>query len=189
MPGFSRATISRTMTEFEKHGKTSRKLSNSGRTYKLTDRDRPALRRIAGRKHKITAARVTAQLNQHLNHPVFTKTVRRVPNSSGYHIRAAIRKPLLLTIIIQKGLKWCRDHKGWSADQWKQVIVSDESSFSLFSTAGRVYVRGQPREAYNPDCLLLTVTHGGGSVMALAAISWNHLDPIVVLHGMINSKD
>ena len=54
-------------------------------------------------------------------------------------------KFLLSTIIIQKG---------WSADQWMQVIFSDESSFSIFPIAGRVYAWRQPREDYNPDCLL-----------------------------------
>ena len=36
--GFSRSTISRTMTEFKKHGKTSSNRSNSGQTFKLTIR-------------------------------------------------------------------------------------------------------------------------------------------------------
>ena len=47
--GFSRATMSRTMTEFKKHRKTSSNRSNSGLTSKLSDRDRRALRRIVRR--------------------------------------------------------------------------------------------------------------------------------------------
>ena len=43
---------------------------------KLTDRDQRALKRIVERKHRTTAAKVTAELNQHLNSPVSTKTVR-----------------------------------------------------------------------------------------------------------------
>ena len=68
------------------------------------------------------------------------------------------------------------------------MIFSDESSFSLFPTAGRVYVWRQPREAYNPDCFLHTVKHGGGSVM----VGQPHrgiICSIVALHGRINSKD
>jgi hypothetical protein len=34
------------------------------------------------------------------------------------------------------------------------VIWSDESSFTLFPTSGRVYVRRTPKEAYNPECLV-----------------------------------
>ena len=30
-----------------------------------------------------------------------------------------IRKLVLSNINIQNRLKWCSDHKGWSADQWE----------------------------------------------------------------------
>ena len=40
----------------------------------LTDRDRRAIERIVGSKHRATAAKVTAGLNQHLNCPVSPKT-------------------------------------------------------------------------------------------------------------------
>ena len=62
--GFRRATISRTKTEFKKHGKLSNNRSNSGRISKITDRERLELKRIVGRKHRTTTAKVTAQLNQ-----------------------------------------------------------------------------------------------------------------------------
>ena len=55
--GFSRATISRTMTEFKMHEETSSNRSNSGRTSKLTYKDRRALKRIVGREHR-TSARI-----------------------------------------------------------------------------------------------------------------------------------
>ena len=64
-----------------------------------------------------------------------------------------------------------------------QVIFSDESSFSLFPTAGRVYACKQHRKAYNPDCLFLTVKHGGGSAVVWAAISFNSLGFIIALQG------
>ena len=40
-----------------------------------------------------------------------------------------------------------------------------------------------------PECFILTVKHGCGSVKVWAAISWNSLCPIAALHGRINSKD
>jgi hypothetical protein len=52
------------------------------------------------------------------------------------------------------------------------VIRSDESSFTLLPASGRVYVWRTPKEAYNPECLVPTVKHGGGSVMVWIAISW-----------------
>jgi hypothetical protein len=46
-----------------------------------------------------------------------------------------------------------------------RVIRSDETSFTLFPTSGRVYVYRTYKEAYNPECLVPTVKHGGGAVM------------------------
>jgi hypothetical protein len=40
------------------------------------------------------------------------------------------------------------------------MIWSDESSFTLFSTSGRVYVWRTPKEAYNPECLVPAVKPG-----------------------------
>ena len=36
------------------------------------------------------------------------------------------QKPLLSIINTLKRLKWCRDHKGWSTEQCKKVLFSDE---------------------------------------------------------------
>jgi hypothetical protein len=52
------------------------------------------------------------------------------------------------------------------------VIWSDELSFMLFPASGRVYIWRTPKEAYNLECLVPTLKHGGGSVMVWAAISW-----------------
>jgi hypothetical protein len=61
---------------------------------------------------------------------------------------------------------------GHQATGKAHVISSDESSFTLFPTSGRVYVWRTPKEAYNPECRAPTVKHWGGSVMVWTAISW-----------------
>jgi hypothetical protein len=53
-----------------------------------------------------------------------------------------------------------------------RVMWSKDSSFTLFPALGRVYVWRTHREAYNPECLVPTMTQGGGSVLVWAAISW-----------------
>ena len=50
---------------------------SSDRKTKLTDRDRRALRRNVASRRKITATKVTAELNMQLENAVSTKTVRR----------------------------------------------------------------------------------------------------------------
>jgi len=68
--------------------------------------------------------------------------------------------------------RWCDEYKTWMSVDWKYVIWSDEPSFTLFPPSFWVYVWRMPREAYNPECLVPTVKHGGGCMMILAAISW-----------------
>jgi hypothetical protein len=54
----------------------------------------------------------------------------------------------------------------------ESAMWSDESSFMLFPISGRVYLWRTPKGAYNPECLVPTVKHGGASMMVWAAISW-----------------
>jgi hypothetical protein len=62
-----------------------------------------------------------------------------------------------------------------------RVIWSDESSFTLFLTSGRVHIWRTPKKAYNSECLVPRVKHEGGSVMVLAAISWYSIPLIPLL--------
>jgi hypothetical protein len=51
----------------------------------------------------------------------------------------------------------------------------------MFPTSGKVYVWRTPKEAYNPEYLVATVKHGGGSVMFWAAVSWHSILLVPVL--------
>jgi hypothetical protein len=64
---------------------------------------------------------------------------------------------------------------GHQANVNKRIIWSDELSFTLFPTSGRVYVWRTPKEAYNPECLVPTVKYEGSSLMVWATISWNSI--------------
>ncbi|GFW75897.1 long-chain-fatty-acid--CoA ligase 5 [Trichonephila clavipes] len=106
-------------------------------------------------------------MNTHLLNPVSMKTIQRELHTANIHGRVAIRKPLVSGWNAAKRLQWCRDHLNWTRLQWQQIIWSDESSFTLFQTTGRVFVWRTPTEAFHVDCLVLTVKHGGGSVMII----------------------
>lgn len=185
----ARSTVSKVMTAFENDGKTSSSRENSGRKTILSDRDRRTLIRNVQKEPKTTAPKITAMLNNSLINPVSTQTVRRELHKAGFHGRAAIRKPLLSKTNVAKRLEWCKNVQSWSEDQWRKVIFSDESSFTLFPTTGRIYVWRKPKEAFDQDCLFPTVKHGGGSIMIWGAISWKSIGPIISLHGRINSQD
>jgi hypothetical protein len=65
------------------------------------------------------------------------------------------------------------------------VIWSDESSLTLLPTSGRVCIWRTPKKAYNSECVVPTVTHGRGSVMVWAAVSWYSILVVPLLHFMV----
>ena len=91
--GVASSTVSKVLTAFEKEGKASSLKQNSGRKRKLFDRDRRTLTRIVRKDHKNTTPKITAELNDHLENPVFLKAVRRELHKGGFHGRAVIRTP------------------------------------------------------------------------------------------------
>jgi hypothetical protein len=85
--GVLRVTVSKVVSAYMNHGKTVSVKRNSGQ--KLT------LRKIVWKNHRTATAQVTAELNNHLEDSVFTKTVQRELHKSNIQGRAAIAKPLI----------------------------------------------------------------------------------------------
>ena len=90
--GVARSTVSKVMTAFEKEGKTFSMKQNSGRNRKLFARDRQTLTQIVRKDHKNTAPKITAELNDHLEKLVISKTARRKLHKAGFYERVAIKK-------------------------------------------------------------------------------------------------
>jgi hypothetical protein len=90
---------------------------------------------------------------------ISTKTVQQELYKSIIQGTAAIAKPLITEKNTKWQKRWWDDHKTWTFDDQKYVIWSDKSSFTLFPTSGRIYVRRTSKEAYNPECQVRTVKH------------------------------
>jgi len=76
----SRAAIAKVMTVYTNHGNTSSAKRNSGQKTKLSERDHCTLKRIVSNNHRTSAAKVTAELNIHLEDFVSTKPERSFTN-------------------------------------------------------------------------------------------------------------
>lgn len=185
--GRARSTVSAVMTAYKKCGNVASGKHNSGRKRKLSERDKRVLTRIVARKRKQSLTQITSEVNSHLRNPISARTVQRELHASNLYGRVGIRKPLVTARHALQRRQWCRTHRQWTPQQWQQVIWSDESTFSLFQTTGRVYVWRTPKEAFAPECLVPTVKHGGGSLMVWGAISWRGLGPLVTLHGKVQA--
>ncbi|GFV87998.1 DDE_3 domain-containing protein [Trichonephila clavipes] len=100
-------------------------------------------------KRRTTAAKVAAQLSQHLNSPMSIITVRRNLHKQNIYGRAVIPKLLVPDVNAKCRLQWCHIQKTQSIDKWKKVIVSDESSLKLFRTTEPVHVWRTPAQEYD----------------------------------------
>lgn len=80
---------------------------------------------------------------------VSADTVRRRLKEKGMKCRVPARKPSLKPIHFTKRLNFVANHIGWSAEDWHQVVFSDEKVFKSDSRCGpyRVYrpARGSDR--------------------------------------------
>jgi hypothetical protein len=83
------------MTPYTNHGKTSSAERNCGRQPKLSERDCHTLKRVVSKNHRITAAKVAAELSTHLEDAASAKTVQRELHKSSIYSRAEIAKPLI----------------------------------------------------------------------------------------------
>jgi hypothetical protein len=163
------------MSSYANHGKTTSANRNSGGKSTFTERDRCKLRRTVSKNHRTAAAQVTGQQSwifiikicSHKNFPTWAFT----------NPTSIVRLQLLNLWLLKVMLRCVNDgvtpiKPGHQTTGNGRVIWSDESSFTLFPTSGRVYVWRTPKETYNPECLLPILKHGEGSVIVWAAISW-----------------
>jgi hypothetical protein len=58
-------------------------------------------------------------------------------------------------------LEGCKARRHWTLVQWKQVLWSDESHFTIWQSKRTNLVLAMPGECYLPKCIVTTVTFGG----------------------------
>jgi predicted transcriptional regulator len=78
--GVSRAAVSTVVRTYTNHGRTSSVKRNSSLKSKLSGRDRHTLKRIVSINHRSTAAKVTAELYNHLENHFHKKSDKSFTN-------------------------------------------------------------------------------------------------------------
>jgi hypothetical protein len=148
------------------------------------------LRRFVSKKshNYCSTGNRTAELNIH-----FEAHVWRESHRSNIHGRAAIAKSLVTESNAQMRKRWypVKTMKtGHQTTGNARVILSDESSLTLFLTSGRIYVWRTPKEAHNKESLFPRVKH--------AEVLWWFgeqyrgavpIGPIITFHSRITAKE
>jgi hypothetical protein len=113
--------------------------------------------------------------------PLARTTVLRVLKKAGYAKRPTTDKPILKPVHYTARLKWAREHKNWSVEDWVRVIWSDESGRHLgkYSTKDKIWRRLDER--LDPSVIHGTHVKDRSYVGYWATISKNGVGPIHVL--------
>ncbi|GFV56666.1 transposable element Tc1 transposase [Trichonephila clavipes] len=128
--GRSDMVVARCWQQWITEGRVYRR-GESGRPWNTNDREDRAIRRVA------TSAPTTslASIQRHLppsRHPVPSReTIRRRLTEVGLRSRRPLRRLPLTPHHRQCRLDFCRPRATWSVTDWRRVIFSDESRFSL----------------------------------------------------------
>jgi len=178
-------------TIIQRYGDSDDMLSKkrSGRPPLLDDEDRKTLKKIVKKNNKASADIIQKKFSATTGQDICTKMIRKNLHQIGYNSYRAAKKPLLNENQRQKRLEWCLKRQNWTVQQWRNVIWSDESKFTLFRNDGPSRVWREPGTRFNIENLNPSVKHGGGGVMVWGCFSGKGLGPLVKIEGIINRHD
>lgn len=123
-----------------------------------------------------------------MTQPISTSTVKKRLRDYGFFGRIAVKKPLLKSVNRRKRLKFAKEHRNWTMEQWKSVAWSDESKFELFGTKRRQFGRRKEGERFKSQCIAPTVKFCGGSVMVWGSSSHSGVGELVKIDGIMRKE-
>jgi Transposase len=100
-----------------------------------------------------------------VNVVVSDSTVRRALREAELETMEKPIKPQLSNKNVKERLKFAKQDKFWTIEDWKHVIFSDETKISRFCSDGRSWCWLRDGESKKRRHIKETVKHGGGSVM------------------------
>ncbi|GFU83949.1 transposable element Tcb1 transposase [Trichonephila clavipes] len=185
--GRSDMVVARCWQQWITEGKVYRR-GGSGRPRNTNDREDRAIRRVA------TSAPTTslASIQRHLppsRHPVPSReTIRRRLTEVGLRSRRPLRRLPLTPHHRQCRQDFCRPRATWSVTDWRRVIFSDESRFSLSADDHRTRVWRRTGQRSEPAFIVERHTAISQGVTVWGAISWDTRSSLVVLQGTLTAR-
>ncbi|GFV18374.1 transposable element Tcb2 transposase, partial [Trichonephila clavipes] len=185
--GRSDMVVARCWQQWITEGRVYRR-GGSGRPRNTNDREDRAIRGVA------TSAPTTslASIQRHLppsRHPVPSReTIRRRLTEVGLRSRRPLRRLPLTPHHRQCRLDFCRPRATWSVTDWRRVIFSDESRFSLSADDHRTRVWRRTGQRSDPAFIVERHTAISQGVTVWGAISWDTRSSLVVLQGTLTAR-
>ncbi|GFY17465.1 HTH_Tnp_Tc3_2 domain-containing protein [Trichonephila clavipes] len=122
-------------------------------------------------------------------HPVPSReTIRRRLTEVGLRSRRPLRRLPLTPHHRQCRLDFCRPRATWSVTDWRRVIFSDESRFSLSEMTTAHVSGGAPASGPIRHLLSSGIQQFSQGVTVWGAISWDTRSSLVVLQGTLTVR-
>ena len=139
-----------------KNGEPLKRRLGSGRPPKTTDREDRMLVRAIMNNREITVDLLKTEIDRE---DLSDKTIyRRIHHLTGLDSYWKLLKPYVNEFQRQRRVNWCLAHRNWTLEQWRRVIWSDESPFTL-SYNRRTRVWRFNDEKFKPFALRGTLKH------------------------------
>ncbi|GFT84372.1 transposable element Tcb2 transposase [Trichonephila clavipes] len=116
------------------------------------------------------------------------ETIRRRLTEVGLRSRRPLRRLPLTPHHRQCRLDFCRPRATWSVTDWRRVIFSDESRFSLSADDHRTRVWRRTGQRSDPAFIVERHTAISQGVTVWGAISWDTRSSLVVLQGTLTAR-
>ncbi|XP_046975380.1 uncharacterized protein LOC124541508 [Vanessa cardui] len=155
----------------------------TGRKRITTDREDRKLVRESLKNRKKASSELAVELSTEVNKTISARTTRRRLQEAGLKGCKARKKPWLSDNNKRARYAWALKYQYFTKEDWSNIIWSDESNFEVFGT----YVRRRVGEEFNPQCVVPTVKHGGGSVMVWGCMTDSGVGEMSVCEGRMDS--
>uniref|UniRef100_A0A914D0N1 Transposase n=1 Tax=Acrobeloides nanus TaxID=290746 RepID=A0A914D0N1_9BILA len=104
-------------------------------------------------------SRFDGYANDTLGVNIKIRTARNILIKAGLRGRRPAKKPWISKKNRSARLKFAKEHKDWTIDQWKRILWSDESKKNLFGSDGIRFVRRPAGKRFDPKYQKPTVKH------------------------------
>jgi hypothetical protein len=105
----------------------------------LSAQDRRTCVRLITSGRAETATDVAKKLEDNLQTSISRSTVARILRDSGMRSAEKQKKPALSAKNVKARLEFARRHQHWTAEDWKNIIWSDETKINRFQPDGRAW--------------------------------------------------